>query len=207
MWIIALGMITIVFSWDYYLLSISKKKLSRGIYGNIRFYIDIVLVFVYMIFLISSKNTSLWPGIMLTIFSLYVAWDFFTIKQYPSLYNCSIDGNSIGIFGVFGVYTRSVFNDEKINRGPIITLTWTVYFVILNLNYIEREKYDILFFVGMAALGVIAYRVDKSCPSSRKDGQNGWGMGLRLFVFSILSIPQILFPGFDSLKDYILTIC
>src|SRR5690348_9899510 len=80
--VLCVGLFATVASWDGYLLSITKKPLrSVGRYG-----IDILLVFIYMLFLILSGHHRVWPWLLAVIFALYTIWDALSVREHVSYY-------------------------------------------------------------------------------------------------------------------------
>jgi hypothetical protein len=71
-----------VLSWDGYFLSITNKPIEDGP----RFTIDVLLVFLYLFLLLTSKFPYFWLWIHATAFALYIAWDYLSISRHRSAY-------------------------------------------------------------------------------------------------------------------------
>jgi hypothetical protein len=161
--ILLTGMIATVLSWDGYLASIADKPLN----GYWRFAIDIVLVFIYMFFLISSQRSGFWLPILAIIFTLYVVWDALTVREHMRSYDISLvpagsgDDYRAKTSDVVRVYLRGFLNRANTNRGPIITLSWAIFFVILALLNFNNARYQVFVTCGFAILALILYRHDK----------------------------------------------
>ena len=162
--ILATGMFATVLSWDGYLASIEKKPLN----GYFRYAIDIVLVFVYMFFLISSNHPNFWLPILATIFLLYVVWDLLTIREHMAQYNASLvpkgaEATYRASAGqVLRVYVDGFLDRSAVYRGPIISLSWAIYFVGLTGINLMEAKWQVFVTSAFAIAGLALYRRDKS---------------------------------------------
>jgi len=153
-----------VLSWDGYLFSISQRPL-RNFW---RFAIDILLVFIYMFLLMTSKLLVWWLFIHALIYTLYAIWDLLTVYDWKSKYYYGIPEGPQQT--IRGVYIGGLKDSADVNRGPIITIVWGIYFwalFILNdraLHWLnvpglsERIIGTTLFVV----LGLYLYREDKA---------------------------------------------
>lgn len=153
------AMFTTLLSWDGYFLSIKSKPL----YSALRFYIDIVLVFMYMIMLMTSKIQHLWMYILCLIFLLYVAWDILTIGEHLDKYDSEKPETAphASFYDIPRIYLGGFVDAERIGRGPITTLVWGSFFAFLALmNWIYGSGSDWAM-CGFAILGLYLYRRDK----------------------------------------------
>jgi len=152
--ILCVAMIATVLSWDGYLVAIDERELK----GFWRFAIDILLVFLYMFLLITSKHLTWWIFIHVITFILYVIWDILTIKEHIEKYYYDPKPERLTIIGV---YLGGLKDSAYVKRGPITTLTWTFYF--LGLFLITRTGLKDYVFVTsvFAGCGLILYRRDK----------------------------------------------
>ena len=87
------ALVATLLSWDSYLLSIKEKKLT----AFDRFAIDVLLIFIYMFLLITSKYVPILICTVATIFLLYVLWDALSIRDYPDRYKLCLRHASSGI--------------------------------------------------------------------------------------------------------------
>ncbi len=160
--VLIVSLIATVLSWDSYLLSIMYKPHRKP--G--RFVIDIVLVFVYMFLLITSKHPSIWMFNLTAIFTLYVIWDVLTVREHISQFDAGItrnDSASVKISEVLRVYARGAIDDNAIDRGPINTFVWAMYFGTLAVLFLLFRK-DHMFVTGVFVLaGLVAYRIERDC--------------------------------------------
>lgn len=155
--ILIAAMTATVLSWDGYLFSIHDRPLI----SFWRFAIDIMLVFIYMLLLMTSKLLVWWLFLHAFIYVLYAIWDLLTIRDWKSKY---YPGKIIkpAQQTVIGVYTGGLTNKHGVSRGPIITLTWGIYFWALyfwNIRGLVDRIFVITIFV---VLGLWLYRKDKT---------------------------------------------
>jgi hypothetical protein len=130
--ILIAAMAATVLSWDGYLRSIAQRPL-RNFW---RFAIDILLVFIYLFLLMTSKLLTWWLFIHALIYALYALWDFLTItdwivEYYPS--DRAAETLTIG-----GVYAEGVKDGPQEGRGPIITISWGLYFWLCERSVGQR---------------------------------------------------------------------
>lgn len=195
--VLSTGMVLTVLSWDGYMMSIAKKPL----FSTWRFSIDVALVFIYMFFLISSKQDGFWLPILAFVFVLYVIWDFLTVREHLDKYDASLpaaDPNKIyyaSIFEVFNSYSRGARNEPKINRGPISTLVWAVGFTSLAcLDYanLGTAPFQVFVMTALAVTALVIYRIDKSRTFGSADVV-GFPMIHRLLLVSSLVLAAVLY--------------
>jgi hypothetical protein len=196
--ILATGLIATVASWDGYLASIQAKPLNG--YG--RFVIDILLVFIYMFFLISSQRASFWLPILALVFVLYFIWDVLTVREYFSQYDASLvppgsDTYRVKFSDVVRVYVRGLLNKPATKRGPIITLSWAIFFAALAvLNYLATARYQVFVACGFAIAGLILYRLDKNAKTPTANVR-GYGMVYRvILICGLLGFAALYFCRF-----------
>lgn len=170
--ILATALIATVLSWDGYLLSIDGKPLG----SFWRFTIDVVLVFIYMFLLLTSKHDHIWLRTLALIFILYFLWDVFTVKEYPRNYDLRDNIADKDVKSAFGIYFGGVLNRAAVNRGPVITLVWAIYFVFLAIIFDGSNK--VFAACSFALLGLFLYRKDKRFES--RYGVRGFSMQVRV---------------------------
>lgn len=158
------AMIATVLSWDGYLLAIKERPLI----GFWRFAIDIVLVFIYMLLLMSSQHMEIFLIVLACIFLLYCAWDVLTIAEHPGKYLLDrFDGDRAPFRQIIDVYIGGVRDKGQIKKGPIVTLSWAVYFLLLAIITIwaaqehsaQEHVYSTCVF---AVAGLVLYRLDNN---------------------------------------------
>jgi hypothetical protein len=197
--ILAVGMFATVLSWDGYLVSIDSKPL--GDYW--RFTIDIILVFIYMFLLISSRRSYLWLPTLAVIFILYVLWDMLTVREHMKSYDTTlspagdVENYRAGFIDVLRVYGRGFLDRPDTNRGPVITLSWAIFFLVLaTLNYLSTARYQVFVTCAFAAVGLFLYRRDK-VVQMRAATIRGYRMFVRaLLIVTLLSLAGLYFCTF-----------
>lgn len=177
------AVIATILSWDGYFQSIANKPLTDGT----RFSIDVFLVFLYLFLLLTSKFDYFWLWIHASAFIIYIAWDFLSIRKYRSVYTISGDLTEFNP-SVLEVYIGSLKDDERIYRGPAITLLWPIYFWALPLTYhfmlpaAVRERPEATFlYAFFVVVGLFTYRRDKKM-------RFGWTKRLRLIGVGVLAV-------------------
>lgn len=168
------AVIATIMSWEGYLLSISTKPLG----DERRFYIDVLLVFLYLFLLLTSKFPYFWLWIHAGAFVLYNLWDFLSIKEHPRAYiNCP---PALPTFAPTRreVYWGAIVGDDRIYHGPLITLLWPIYFVSLPITYhfllpeeVREKPSTTIVYAVLVIYGLLTYRRDKknkvASPGSR----------------------------------------
>jgi hypothetical protein len=196
LFILATGMFATVLSWDGYLVSIDSKPLN----GPGRFSIDIILVFIYMFLLISSAKPYLWLPTLAVVFILYVIWDALTVREHMRKYDTSLmpsgadESYRAGFTDVLRVYIRGFLNSPNTDRGPIISLSWAMFFVILAvLNYKLVAPYQTFAACAAAFLALYLYRRDKGTTITGATVR-GYSMFVRaLMIVALLSLAGLYF--------------
>jgi hypothetical protein len=132
--LLLVAMVAVVASWEGYLKAVDRSPLEdRG-----RFYIDIILVFFYLILMLSSQIFHLWFHLLWVIFVLYTIWDIARIIVEPRTEPRASSQASLAI-----------------------TLVWLGFFIVLDCL---RDTVGGWAFAGAAAsafLGMVLYRIDK----------------------------------------------
>ena len=187
--ILLVGLFVTVLSWDGYLASIKRKPL----YDYTRFAIDVLLVFVYMFFLISSKHPNFWLPVLVTIFFLYVIWDFLTVREHVESYiqssarSQSDHLNRASLPQILSVYTGGVVGRTGIGRGPIITVSWLFYFAILMTLNFGTAAGQVYVTSAFAIAGLVIYRIDKAFIHKGSDVA-GFPMRRRFLIVSFFLV-------------------
>lgn len=163
LFILSAAMTATVLSWDGYLFSIADRPLK----SFWRFAIDILLVFIYMVLLMTSKLLVWWLFIHAFIYALYVIWDLLTVYDWKEKYYTKRDAPNQTIRRV---YIGGLTDSADVSRGPIITIGWGIYFWALyllndralhwlNVPGLKERIFGTSVFV---VLGLIFYRRDKA---------------------------------------------
>jgi hypothetical protein len=180
---LAVALTAVILSWEGYFFSIETKPLK----DSGRFFLDFILVLLYMVLLYTSKLPNFWLFIHSVAFLIYITWDILSIHQYRSNYAfVPAPPNAT----VLQIYTGGLLGKEGYYRGPIITITWALYFIALASLQLIFRTFDAFIFAPFALVGLINYRHDKTCASAKlKDGiSKQKGMSYRISrIFLLVS--------------------
>jgi hypothetical protein len=190
---LAVAMIATLLSWEGYLLSINKKPLI----DFLRFAIDVVLVLIYLILLLTSKFSGFWLWLHAITFSIYVAWDVLSIRQFRRQF---VTDEAPGDFQptVWQVYWGGLRNNLQIYRGPVITLFWAAFFWTLPFAYPEQVPGATFFFAAFVLWGLVMYRLDKHYR---------WGIGTRMLAVAA-SVALVVYVSWslETIRDRIISL-
>jgi hypothetical protein len=122
-------MVVILLGWDWYDRDLRAKPLTQ--IG--RFILAAIIVSAELILLLSSSHPRLWVILLTVIFGLYIVWDIFSIIDCPSYFGFAVSRDKwwYGPRDILGTYFGALRHLER--RGPLINLTWFVYFVVVLL--------------------------------------------------------------------------
>jgi hypothetical protein len=151
--ILAAAMMATVLSWDGYLLSITKRPLM----GWPRFTIDILLVFIYMFLIMTSDHPNWWIRIHALTYILYSFWDFLSVREHVTKYYEKPSKKS----SVLDVYVAGFRDRPHVSKGPIITLIWAVYFIVLGWFAPDGLENRVFVTAILVIIGLALYRQDK----------------------------------------------
>jgi hypothetical protein len=186
---LALALYATVLSWDGYLASVQKKPLN----GRVRFTIDVLLVVLYMILIMRSDKPWFWLPTLCVIFSLYVFWDVASIWEYPSTFERGYQPHESRLLAVPRVYGLAILDRTGVDRGPLISLMWAGYFVVLwHLFRHVQASTSVWWGLIAASAGLYFYRRDKERIGI--DGTRGFKMWQRLLIILGLVAGALLFP-------------
>ncbi|MCP1829098.1 hypothetical protein J2R76_005798 [Bradyrhizobium sp. USDA 4532] len=152
--ILSAALTATVLSWDGYLFSIAERPLG----SFWRFAIDILLVFIYMFLLMTSKLLVWWLFIHAFIYVLYAIWDLLTVIEWTPKYYYRESANP----SIASIYSGGLRDSSDVSRGPIITLFWGIYFWALyaiNIHGLIDRIFGSTVFV---LIGLYLYRRDKT---------------------------------------------
>jgi hypothetical protein len=148
------ALVATVLSWEGYLLSIQNKPLK----DFPRYFLDVFLVFLYLFLLLTSKFSYFWLYLHALTFVLYMTWDFLTIAWYREKFLLGDTRQA----SIFEVYTGGLIGAHSIDRGPVITMWWAAYFILLCVLPFTAIPYSTFFLAVFVLAGLGGYRVDKS---------------------------------------------
>jgi hypothetical protein len=158
--LLVFAMVVVVGSWEYYFQSVDKHPLT----DMPRFVIDIIIVFLYIVLLLSVSSFSNFLLFIDIIMFLYMLWDIFKIKAYPEKFKV----RKFTVREVIKVYIKG-FRLEVL-PGPSITSWWLVTFLLVTVLHMLFPSEFIFIALGSTA-AYILYRIDQ---------HNHWLMRKRL---------------------------
>jgi len=153
-------------SWDGHLLSMR----STPLFDFWRFLINIALAFIYMFLLMASVHPGCVLRTLAIIFLLHVVWDVLTIREDVASYDHTLAGVSEpSAAQIWRVYVGGFVSKAQIQAGPVITLAWTIYFVLLAIIANGRADAHVRTACFFALVGLVGYRLDEA----RQRGSRG----------------------------------
>ena len=174
------ALIAVVLSWEGYFFSIESKPLKT----TPRFIIDFTLVLLYMVLLYTSKIPTFWLYLHAFSFLLYITWDLLSIKEFRSTYSC--DPMPSGL-PTRQIYLGGFLGREGVYRGPIITLSWALFFVGLAGSQLIFGPRNSFILAPFAIAGLLLYRSDKTIASkAMAGGASAHGMTWRAGTIILL---------------------
>ncbi|MCP1911512.1 hypothetical protein J2R96_003992 [Bradyrhizobium elkanii] len=116
-----------------------------------------------MILFVTSDKHWFWLPILCLMYGLYVVWDAKSIFEYPQTFDKTHQSSGRSRFSTaVRVFALAVINKPEIDRGPLISLMWLLYFVALwRLIWDVYPTFPVVpaLIAGSAGLGL--YRWDK----------------------------------------------
>jgi hypothetical protein len=177
---LAVALTAVILSWEGYFFSIEAKPLT----SSSRFTIDFILVLLYTVLLYTSKIPTFWLYIHAISFFFYVIWDLLSIHEYRGTYVYGTQEQASP--ATWKIYLHGTTGKEGYYRGPVITLSWGLYFVGLVVAQYVLATRNAFLLAPFAFLGLIAYRHDKTLASAAKTGGAAWGTIKRLGLMVVL---------------------
>lgn len=179
--IVLLALQATVLSWDGYLASVRHKPLN----GRTRFTIDVFLVIIYMVLFVTSDKHWFWLPILCLIYALYVVWDAKSVLEYPQTFDKTHQASGRSAFStMIRVFVCAAFDKPDVDRGPLISLIWTMYFVALwRIIWDVYPTFPVLPALIAGAAGLEFYRYDKRI---RRGDVRGFTMWQRLSAIVLL---------------------
>ena len=133
----------VVGSWEGYLASIRGKPLD----DTIRFYIDIAIVFEYLLLMLCSELPQEWFAIHFLIFGTYLIWDIFA-RRYVKAHSESPEALSL---------PHPQLRQESI----VITAAWAYCSLLLWISYSTKTNGGTFIAAIIAVLILFGYRQQK----------------------------------------------
>jgi predicted nuclease with TOPRIM domain len=175
------SMLVILLAWDWYDRDLRSKPLTR--IG--RFILDAIIVSAELILLLSSSQPQLWAIVLVVIFGFYIVWDVFSIIDHPGAFDFG-DPRSNWWYGprdIVCTYVGGFRNPRR--RGPLINLTWFLYFLVVLLVLPFGGMYAPFFTCLMVILGACLLWCEGVFRSDGKRLIAWWG---RIIAFLSLTI-------------------
>lgn len=148
------ALVATVLSWEGYLLSIQRKPLN----DIWRYFLYILLVFLYLFLLLTSKFPYFWLALHALTFYIYAIWDLLTIFMYRDKFVLE----SQEYISTITAYYRGLVGNSTVDRGPVITIFWMIYFLVPYALSIYSKNYSTFVLAGLVLSGLVFYRIDKT---------------------------------------------
>jgi hypothetical protein len=159
--ILATALLATILGWEGHLLSMA----DRPLFGFSRFFVNLVLVFIYMFLLMASAHPECVLWTLAAIFVLYVIADIFMIREHFARYDqAATDAARASPREIWNVYAGGFTGQAQIPRGPAITAAWMAYFVLLAIAGNGRAYAHVRTTVAFAVIGLVGYWVDAASP-------------------------------------------
>jgi hypothetical protein len=153
------ALLATVLSWDGHLLSMRYTPL----FDFWRFLINIALAFIYMFLLMASAHPGCVLWTLSIIFFLHVVWDVLTIREDVASYDHTRGGvTHASALRIWNVYVGGFAGKSQIQPTPVITLVWTIYFLLLAIVADGRADAHIRTACLFALVGLVGYRLDEA---------------------------------------------
>lgn len=150
------GLLLVIHSWEYYFFSLEKRPLKT----RRRFYTDVVIVFTYLILLVSSKQIPTFLFFTAVIFALYVIWDFLRFSEDFAGYNRATGGIASYISGL----GDALFGRNKEMRPKISSILFFIWFCLLFIVNYQTNFHNSYTYAAIVALSLFLYRNDQKNP-------------------------------------------
>jgi hypothetical protein len=166
LWRLAVGIFVVVSGWEWYHRDVRDRPLNYAA----RFYIDVAVVIMTIMFLFASDKEQVWLFSLVLIFALYVTWDLVSALEFRAA----------------GGALRA-----KIYSALITNAMWLAFFFFL-FSSRGNKPGATCFFVALAAIllrGLESFRVPPAVTL--------WGWLIRLsFVLSLGVVYHYVVPRF-----------
>src|SRR5262249_56385320 len=129
--------------------------------------------FIYMFLLMASVHPGCVLWTLAIIFFLHVVFDVLTIREDVASYDHALAGvNEPSAGQIWDVYAGGFAGKAQIEPGPVITLAWTIYFVLLAIVANGRADAHVRTACFFALVGLVGYRLAQA-------PRRGLGAGMR----------------------------
>lgn len=165
---LTIGLGIIVQSWEEYFVTIEELKLINP--G--RFYLDIIILFSYLLLLTYSKSPLLFMLFLSLIFLYYCAWEIFAYSDHPSFFAKNPLSKENERRGYIYRLMYSIWDRKAGLRRSLSTILAFLYFAMLYFIYLDvkhdsgvSEKLKCPYiYAGLILMGIVGYRIDKARP-------------------------------------------
>jgi hypothetical protein len=156
--VLFLGLFLIIQSWEGYLTALEQHPLKRGS----RFYLDVIIVFTYLVLLTTSGNLDIFLFIICVIFLEYAIWDFLTCADIDLERGCGAPS----LFGYMRRVMTSTYESRSRERQNLSTLIALIWFIEIFLLYLELKQKAVYVTGCLLAIfvGLLIYRSDQASP-------------------------------------------
>jgi len=151
----------VVLSWEGYLISIHRDPVET----RARFYLDVIIVFVYLLLMLFSSRSDLWFFTLAVMFGVYLVWDALKIRERIRRAKRE---------------AKTLEKTTLVKNGLVTTALW--FIVVIALYYFKFLGTPLGFSLALiAALCILVlYRIDKM-----SGGRGGWPRKLLLLAVPI----------------------
>ncbi len=152
-----LGLFLILQSWEGYFAALETKPLERPQ----RFYMDVAIVFAYLVLLIASHGVAAFLFFTCVIFFMYIVWDLLTFYEYHEHYG--IADNSLKTYSK-GLVAAFLGRPTRL-RHKLSTIVAFVWFIEIYGIYLQIKRFSPFFYLAFVSVsvfvGLYVYRLDQ----------------------------------------------
>jgi hypothetical protein len=113
--------------------------------------------------------------------------------EYPASFDRDYQTGDWRLVTVFRVYALAILDRPGIDRGPLISLAWASYFLILQcVVHGLNPQFSVFWMLFAAAVGLLLYRKDKGRTAT--DYVRGFKMWQRVLMILVLVVCALLLP-------------
>lgn len=165
-----IGLVLIIQSWEEYFVSIEDRQLTTP--G--RFYVDIIILFSYLLLLTYSSSVLQFLLFVWLIFLLYWIWEMFAYFDYPDQYAPKSGSRDNEQWSYPQRMAYAIKDRNAGLRRGLSTILACVYFLMLYLIYLDAKHatssptllINPYLYAVLVLLGLIGYRIDQASPKN-----------------------------------------
>jgi len=162
-WFLIVGLFLIINSWEHDFRSLRDKPLN----SEYRFYVDIIIVFSYLV-LLASRSTTQFLATICFIFLLYVIWDRLSYAEHTNHYEPKDQNSSEVGLSYVGRLIHATKDEHSLVRPKLSTILALLYFAEIYFANLGAKHWSPYFYLVLVTLGLLAYRYDQRKPQSFK---------------------------------------